>query len=82
MKKKSRLVVGFDLDGTIIDRSENKAVVMKRLGFSMKKKIWHRIFYGGYCQKRRGIRRDFFFMAIKVGGVFKRSGWYYLGDEA
>lgn len=38
MSKKANIVLGFDLDGVIIDHFDNKAKVLKKLGFSFKRK--------------------------------------------
>ncbi len=36
-KKNAKLVIGFDLDGVIIDHSKNKDFITRKLGFSFKK---------------------------------------------
>lgn len=36
--RKAKPVIGFDLDGVIIDHSKNKEIILKHLGLSIKKK--------------------------------------------
>ncbi|MBI4059627.1 hypothetical protein HY406_01025 [Candidatus Giovannonibacteria bacterium] len=38
MKKDANVILGFDLDGVIVDHFPNKAIVVKRLGLSIKTK--------------------------------------------